>query len=123
MLFCFLYRKDWGALILVDARYAKGAHYTKGTTGKCVGCTCCRSCVDGGSPPGLSKWVRQRVRHEGNFQQSIVSLKSFVECMLREDSMDTSVNDSKSSIRYAGAYLGGRGLIDAHMQLKVLYTS
>lgn len=40
----FLFRKDWGALILVDARYAKGAYYTKGMYRKCV-CVHMRACV------------------------------------------------------------------------------
>ena len=31
ILVCSDYRKDWGAVILVDERFAKGAHYTKGT--------------------------------------------------------------------------------------------
>lgn len=31
-----MYRKDWGALILIDERYSKGHHYTKGVLEVCV---------------------------------------------------------------------------------------
>lgn len=50
---------------------------------------------------GLSKWVRQRVQHESNFRQAMSSLRNFTECMMRGDveAMDTTMNDSKASVR------------------------
>ena len=49
-------RYDWGALILVDERFAKNPNkYIK----------------------GLSKWVRQKVKYYSTFQQAQLSLKDF----------------------------------------------
>lgn len=52
------HRLDWGALILVDERFAKNPNkYIK----------------------GLSKWVRTKVKYYNTFQQAQLSLKDFVE--------------------------------------------
>ncbi|XP_062872398.1 Fanconi anemia group J protein [Trichomycterus rosablanca] len=56
---CIRHRNDWGALILVDDRFR--ANPNKYIT-------------------GLSKWVRQLVKHHDSFTNAMQSLVSFSEC-------------------------------------------
>ncbi|XP_066301543.1 Fanconi anemia group J protein homolog [Branchiostoma lanceolatum] len=68
---CIRHKRDWGALILVDDRFAKGqGRYTK----------------------GLSKWVRQRVQHFNAFGSVVSSLTQF-STQMTEGSV-TSLDDS-----------------------------
>ncbi|KAM6242291.1 Fanconi anemia group J protein isoform 2-T4 [Porphyrio hochstetteri] len=53
---CIRHRKDWGALILVDDRFRNNP--TKYIT-------------------GLSKWIRQQVKHHENFGSALESLRAF----------------------------------------------
>ncbi|NXV74669.1 FANCJ protein, partial [Atlantisia rogersi] len=53
---CIRHRKDWGALILVDDRFRNNP--TKYIT-------------------GLSKWIRQQVKHHENFGSALESLHAF----------------------------------------------
>ncbi|XP_043574041.1 Fanconi anemia group J protein isoform X1 [Chiloscyllium plagiosum] len=53
---CIRHRNDWGALILVDDRF--GSNTKKYIT-------------------GLSKWIRQQVRHHSNFSNALESLSMF----------------------------------------------
>lgn len=52
---CIRHRNDWGALILVDSRFANKS-YTK----------------------GLSKWIRNHIDHYHDFQRAVSSLSQFV---------------------------------------------
>lgn len=48
--------------------------------------------------PGLSKWIKRRIQHEVNFKESMISLKSFAELMMKGDpDASTCMNDSKST--------------------------
>ncbi|XP_035690429.1 uncharacterized protein LOC118425595 isoform X2 [Branchiostoma floridae] len=68
---CIRHKQDWGALILVDDRFAKGqGRYTK----------------------GLSKWVRQRVQHFNAFGSVVSSLTQFSTQMTEGSA--TSLDDS-----------------------------
>uniref|UniRef100_A0A673JUJ2 DNA 5'-3' helicase n=1 Tax=Sinocyclocheilus rhinocerous TaxID=307959 RepID=A0A673JUJ2_9TELE len=58
---CIRHRNDWGALILVDDRFRTNPN--KYIT-------------------GLSKWVRQLVRHHDTFTGAMQSLESFSQCQL-----------------------------------------
>lgn len=88
---CIRHRNDWGALILVDDRYKNNPN--KYITGNCrlpvrtspsdtecgqqvavvVHCKSYRLCLNS----GLSKWVRQLVRHHDTFGNAMQSLGAF----------------------------------------------
>merc|ERR1719430_630206 len=53
---CIRHRTDWGAILMVDDRYAKNQRYIN----------------------SLSKWVRSDVIHHSNFSQMLSQLEPFV---------------------------------------------
>ena len=81
-------RKDWGALILIDERYAKGPHYTKGLHMHTLWNA---NEIYPLTMSGLSKWVRQRINHMADFQQAMSSLQGFVKFMIDNDSNSTTL--------------------------------
>ncbi|XP_028319623.1 Fanconi anemia group J protein, partial [Gouania willdenowi] len=66
---CIRHRKDWGALILVDDRFRNNPN--KYIT-------------------GLSKWVRQLVKHHHTFSEAMQSLSSFSQLMMDAESHHTN---------------------------------
>merc|ERR1712025_36580 len=57
---CIRHRKDWGAILMVDDRYAKNQRYIN----------------------SLSKWVRSDVIHHSSFNQMMYKLEPFVKDMI-----------------------------------------
>lgn len=53
---CIRHRNDWGAILIVDCRFASKDRYTN----------------------AISKWVRQRLVHHGKFDSAMASLEQFV---------------------------------------------
>lgn len=53
---CIRHRDDWGAILIVDCRFATKERYTA----------------------AISKWVRQRLVHHGKFDKAMASLEEFV---------------------------------------------
>jgi len=82
----------------VDARYSKGPHYTKGmgTLVEVVERVCVCVCVVI-LPAGLSRWVRQRIQHEYDFNSYIYSLKKFVGRMMSSETPDAEGSTCESS--------------------------
>ena len=60
---CIRHRRDWGAILMVDARYGQITRYVN----------------------SLSKWVRNGVQHHNNSQQVFDQLKMFREDMTELD--------------------------------------
>jgi hypothetical protein len=72
---CIRHKNDWGALILIDERYSKGARYTR----------------------KLSKWVRQRLQTcRGVFSDVMESLEQFVDAQIQTKSNTTLCNVDKT---------------------------
>jgi hypothetical protein len=72
---CIRHKNDWGALILIDERYSKGARYTR----------------------KLSKWVRQRLQTcRGVFSDVMESLEQFVDAQSQTKSNTTLCNVDKT---------------------------
>ncbi|XP_070573083.1 Fanconi anemia group J protein homolog isoform X2 [Ptychodera flava] len=70
---CIRHRQDWGALILVDERFGKNpGRYIK----------------------GLSKWVRQQVKHYYRFSDANASLDLFAKARLCDPCPEISLNNS-----------------------------
>ena len=81
----FLFRKDWGALILVDERFGLGMKYTKGIFLHYITFPC-----DLCGNSGLSKWVKERLVHEKRFCEALRSLTCFTQHMKQKSIEDAS---------------------------------
>ena len=83
-MFC---RNDWGALILVDERFSKSERYTRG-----VPTLVLFLFDDLWQYPGLSRWVRQGIKHYSDFASAQISLKRFAEDRLRTTSVNVTTS-------------------------------
>jgi Fanconi anemia group J protein len=59
---CIRHRKDWGALILLDSRFAQSKYRQ-----------------------GLSKWVRPRIDVHSGLNSALRSLETWIDAMTRQD--------------------------------------
>eukprot|EP00051_Salpingoeca_urceolata_P014813 m.188906 g.188906 ORF g.188906 m.188906 type:complete len:412 (-) comp18197_c0_seq2:49-1284(-) len=72
---CIRHQGDWGALLLIDCRFAK------------------QSCVQ-----GLSKWVRKRIKHHQRFQDVLGQLESFIKRRQEPDRAPDPAHDALSAM-------------------------
>ena len=81
---------------MIDERYSKGHHYTKGSDivslypllpENLTSTSGLNNCI------GLSKWIRQRLQHQSDFNHSMKLLQAFTESMM----VDGDANDLSKS--------------------------
>eukprot|EP00035_Acanthoeca_spectabilis_P017391 m.362541 g.362541 ORF g.362541 m.362541 type:complete len:1056 (-) comp16651_c0_seq2:2355-5522(-) len=81
---CIRHRNDWGAILIVDCRFASKDRYTN----------------------AISKWVRQRLVHHGKFDSAMASLEQFVARRVappaHEGALPESVADVKPAVLRQG---------------------
>jgi hypothetical protein len=63
---CLRHKHDWGALLMVDARFGQSDKYTR----------------------GLSKWIRQQIQHFSQCDMALESIKQFVNDRLSDSFTD-----------------------------------
>ena len=68
---CIRHRNDWGAIILLDARF---------DVSRCTS--------------SISKWIRSRLVHYADFKQGFQSLKGFIEFQMEIAIEDTIANEN-----------------------------
>ena len=50
------------------------------------------------SCPGLSKWVRQRISHQREFEQALHSLRAFIDHRMKVDQETVDIDSSTLSV-------------------------